>query len=170
MAPCRDGSHALSALALAGWPCWRGSGTKQVHVPHGITPELAAVSSPLGMCGLGLQDTQSESWEREDKCNIMQCVYIDNSPVWRGQAVKIDLSYDIASRYLLKAYIQVSRDSNMETSDVEGAFFEELERHGVLLGPEEGAAESSGALPLALPCLDACMAPPTARPRACPMC
>eukprot|EP00873_Tetraselmis_striata_P007221 jgi/Tetstr1/427485/TSEL_017613.t2 len=75
---------------------------------------------------------QSESWEREEKCNIMQCVYIDHSAVWKGEAVKIDLQYDIDSRYLLKAYIQVNRGAELQTVDVEDAFLAELDAHGVL--------------------------------------
>eukprot|EP00873_Tetraselmis_striata_P007223 jgi/Tetstr1/427487/TSEL_017614.t2 len=88
---------------------------------------------------------QSESWEREDKCNIMQCVYIDNSAVWKGEAVKIDIQYDIASRYLLKAYIQVNRGAELQTVDVENVFLEELAAHGVLYDREEGAAEQEAA-------------------------
>jgi hypothetical protein len=91
------------------------------------------------------QTVQSESWEREDKCNIMQCVYLDDSPVWKGEAVKIDLTYDIASRYLLKAYIQVNRGSDLQPADVEGAFFEELAAHGVLDNSAQ-ADESPGKL------------------------
>jgi len=117
---------------------------------HGVLTVRLTLNIPISVTGLvrmlASKEVQSEDLMVDEGGFLRNCSYADNSPVWRGHKVKVDIIYDEKSSHLLKSYLQVPKSCGFNNvEEVQDAFFEDLIRFRALL-PEVVAVWKRSAL------------------------